>query len=863
MTVTAADLRRTFTDFFVQRGHAPKPSMGLIPHHRAAPLFANAGMNQFLPIILGEEPIPDPPRATSAQKCVRVKGKHDDIGNVGRTWGHLSFFEMLGNFSFGDYFKAEAIPWAWELVTEVYRIDPDRLWITVHHSDDEAAGIWRDSVGVDPGRIQRMGDDNFWMMGDTGPCGPCSEIYVDLGEAWGDPGGPSEGGEARYREIWNLVFMQYNREADGSLTDLPNRIIDTGQGLERTLSVLQDVPTVFDTDELRRIIESAEAVTGRRYGADPEVDVSLRILADHGRCAAFLINDGVFPSNEDRGYVLRRILRRAVRQGFGLGMEGLVLPAMAEAAVEVMSPAYPELAANRSFIVDVVTREEERFRQTLRTGTVMLDQELSSRSGTGTLTGGVAFRLHDTYGFPLELTLEIAAERGVDVDVAGFEAEMDAQRARARAAHTGTGADAARSGHYRELVEQFGPTEFLGYQATEARARVLAVTSNEVFLDRTPFYAEAGGQVGDTGTITTESGRARVLDTTLALPGLHRHTIEAVEGRLQPAQEAEAAVDTDRRDDIRRNHTATHLLHWAFRTVLGEHVKQHGSLVAPDRLRFDFSHFNQVGPDDLGEVERRANNEVLLNDPVRAYETTQDEARRLGAMALFGEKYGEIVRVVEAGHHPIELCGGTHVSALGGVGPIKLLSEGSIGSNLRRVEALTGDASLAHIAGEERTLVQVAKLLRVSTGEVAEAVERLQAEYKALGEKLAVAKREAAVGRSRDLASSAVGGVVVANVTPLGRDDLQPLAVAVRDLPGIRAVVLGSAPVGGGVAMVAAVRPHGENGLDAGRLLADAARLVGGGAGKGKEVSVAGGRDPSRLDEALDVARHAAGGAGA
>jgi len=490
----------------------------------------------------------------------------------------------------------------------------------------------------------------------------------------------------------------------------------------------------------------------------------------------------------------------------------------------------------------------------------MLDEELSARAGAGTLAGDVAFRLHDTYGFPLELTLEIAAERGVAVDVAGFEAEMDAQRARARAAHAGAGAGAGRSAAYRELVEQFGPTEFLGYQATEGRGRVLAVNGDEVFLDRTPFYAESGGQVGDTGVLTTESGRARVVDTTLALPGLHRHTVEMLEGWLQAAQEAEAVVDVERRDSIRRNHTATHLLHWAFRTVLGEHVKQHGSLVAPDRLRFDFSHFSQVGPDELAEVERLANNEVILNDPVRAYETTQDEARRLGALALFGEKYGEVVRVVEAGHHSIELCGGTHVAALGGVGPIKLLSEGSIGSNLRRVEALTGDGSLTHIATEERALTQVARLLRVSPAEVVEAVERLAADYKALRDELAAARKQAAVGRSRDLASTAVDGVVVANVTPMGREDLQPLAVAVRDLPGIRAVVLGSAPAGGGVAMVAAVRSDGDGGLDAGKLLADAARMVGGGAGKGKEVSVAGGRDPSRLDEALERARQAVAG---
>jgi alanyl-tRNA synthetase len=857
MPMTAGDLRRTFTSYFIERGHRLVPSMGLIPHHPAAPMFANAGMNQFLPIILGEEPIPSPPRATSIQKCVRVKGKHDDIANVGVTWGHLSFFEMLGNFSFGDYFKAEVIPWAWDLLTNVYGIDGDRLWITVHLSDDEAADIWHDTVGIPAERIQRMGDDNFWMMGDTGPCGPCSEIYFDLGEAAGAPGGPAHGGEERYREVWNLVFMQYNRAADGTLTDLPKRIIDTGQGLERTLTVLQDVTSVFDTDELRRIVEAAEGLTGRRYGEDRKTDTSLRVLADHGRCAAFLVNDGVIPSNEERGYVLRRIMRRAIRQGFGLGVERPILPPMVEAAIEVMGAAYPDLVKNRDFVLDVVTREEERFRQTLRTGSAMLDQELTSRSGP--LPGDVAFRLHDTYGFPLELTLEIAAERGLDVDVAGFEAEMDAQRARARAAHTGAGAGTGRAAAYRELIEQFGPTEFTGYAERESLARVLEVAGDELFLDRTPFYAESGGQVGDTGIVRTETGVARVVDTTHAVPGLHRHVIEMVEGYLQPAQEAVASVDNERRDSIRRNHTATHLLHWAFRTVLGEHVKQHGSLVAPDRLRFDFSHFSQVGPDELAEAERLANGEVLANDPVRAYETTQDEARRLGALALFGEKYGDIVRVVEAGHHSIELCGGTHVPLLGTVGPIKLVSEGSIGSNLRRVEALTGVGSLERIRAGEEALTHVARLLKVSPAEVVEAVERNIGQYRALQDEVAALRRQAALGRSRELAATAVDGVVVADVTPLGREDVQQLAVAVRDLPGIRAVVLGSAPAAGGVALVAAVRA--DSGLDAGQLLAEAARTVGGGAGRNKEVSIAGGRDPSRLGEALEQARRAAAGA--
>ncbi|MFN2506563.1 MAG: alanine--tRNA ligase [Acidimicrobiales bacterium] len=861
--MTADELRRTFTAYFAERGHTPLPSMGLIPHHRAAPMFANAGMNQFLPVILGEEPSPDPPRATSIQKCVRVKGKHDDIGNVGVTWGHLTFFEMLGNFSFGDYFKSGAIGYAWELLTEVYGMDAERLWVTVHDSDDEAAEIWRDQIGVPAERIQRMGADNFWEMGETGPCGPCSEIYVDMGDAFGEPGGPAHGGAERYREVWNLVFMQYNRSADGTLSDLPKRIIDTGAGLERTLTVLQDVPSVFDTDELRRLIQAAEGIVGLRYGADAESDVTLRILADHGRCAAFLVNDGVFPSNEDRGYVLRRILRRAVRRAFGLGVERLVLPAMVESAVEVMGPAYPELVKGRDFILDVVTREEERFRQTLRTGSLMLDEQLGQASSSrgpaakGTLPGSVAFRLHDTYGFPLELTLEIASERGLEVDVAGFQAEMEAQRGRARAAQSDHSAD-PRDAVYRELLEQFGSTEFIGYAEGASQARILALSGDELFLDRTPFYAESGGQVGDTGTIRTDTGLARVVDTTHGLPGLHRHVIEVVEGHLRPGQEALAAIDAGRRRSVGRNHTGTHLLHWALRSVLGEHVKQHGSLVGPERLRFDFSHFSQVRPDELAEVERLANAEVLANDPVRAYETTQEEARRIGALAFFGEKYGEIVRVVEAGHHSIELCGGTHVGALGTVGPIKLVSEGSIGSNLRRVEALTGVGSLDRIRDEEETLARIADLLRVSPGEVAEAVERLTADFRALREEMAALRRESAVGRARELAAQASDGVVVAHCGSAGRQELQDVATAVRNLPGVRAVVLGSAPEAGGVALVAAVAPGSD--LDAGRLLAEAARTVGGGAGKGRELSIAGGRDASRLEEALEQARRAAEG---
>jgi alanyl-tRNA synthetase len=869
--MTADELRRAFTTFFAERGHVALPSAGLIPHHRAAPLFTNAGMNQFLPFILGEEK-PASRRATTVQKCVRIRGKHDDIANIGVTWGHLTFFEMLGNFSFGDYFKEGAVPYAWELLTSVLGLDPDRLWVTVHHTDDEGAQVWRDVVGLAPERIQRMGEDNFWMMGDTGPCGPCSEIYFDKGPAYGEGGGPASGAAARFREIWNLVFMQYDRQPDGTLADLPMRIIDTGAGLERCLTVLQDVESVFDTDVLRPLVTAAASATGRSYGDDSAVDTSLRILADHGRSMSFLVSDGVFPSNEDRGYVLRRIIRRAVRHAFTLGVDRLVTPDLVAATVAGMGAAYPELARNAGFVTGVVTREEERFRQTLRSGSANLDEELSAAAAAATpLDGAVAFRLHDTFGFPLELTLELAAERGVEVDVAGFDREMEAQRHRARSAAAGPGGGAApdpgRLAAYRDLADHFGPTEFTGYVETETRPHVLAVLeidsdaegapTVEVFLDRTPFYAESGGQVGDTGTISTETGAVRVVDTTTAIAGLTRHRAVVLHGRLAPGQEATATVDADRRDAIRRNHTGTHLLHGALREVLGPHVKQAGSLVAPDRLRFDFSHYGPLSAEELARVEDVANSQVLANEPVRAYETTREEAERLGAIAFFGDKYGEVVRVVEAGRKSVELCGGTHVPALGTVGPIKIVSEGSIGANLRRIEAVTGTGSLERIREEEAILGRAASLLRVTPPEVPERVEKVLDENRALGDQVKTLRREQAGSQAASLAATAAEGVVVHRLpdgTP--RKDLEALAVAVRDQPGVRVVVLGAAAEGGGAALVAVVAKGTD--LVASDLLSGAARTVGGGVGRNPERAVAGGRDASRLDDALEEARRAA-----
>jgi alanyl-tRNA synthetase len=841
------------------------PSASLIPHDPTV-LFTVAGMVPFKPYFTGDE-VPPFRRATDVQKCARAGGKHNDLDDVGRTRRHTVFFEMMGNFSFGDYFKEKAIPWAWQYVTEDLGLDGDRIWITVHTSDDEAEQIWHDAVGVPIGRIQRLGDaDNFWQMGDTGPCGPCSELHIDRGPSYGPDGGPlADPAGERFMEFWNLVFMQYDQAPDGTRTPLPRPSIDTGAGLERILTLLQGVDSVWDTDVLRPIIEVASSLTGHAYGRDERTDVSLRILAEHARSGTMLVNDGVFPSNEDRGYVLRRILRRAVRHAFLLGADKLVMPGLVEESIAVMGEAYPDVVKNRDFITGVITREEERFRQTLRTGLTILEDELSS--GATVLPGAAAFKLHDTFGFPLEVTTEITAERGVDVDVDGFNVEMAEQRRRAKEARKTGGVDDDRVDRYRELVEQFGTTEFFGDSDDEGDVRVLAVVPVasadgadaervEVFTDRTPFYAESGGQVGDTGTITTATGRAAVLDTTYALPGLRRHVARIEEGELVAGQEAHAAIDAERRRAIRRNHTGTHILHWALRHVLGNHVKQAGSLVAPDRLRFDFSHYAPVTADEIERIEDLANGEVLSNDRVRVYETTKAEAEAMGAIAFFGDKYGDVVRVLEAGRNSLELCGGTHVRALGDIGTIKIVSEGSIGSNLRRVEAVTGMVSVELLQRDERELSELAGLLATTPAAVADGVRRKLDEIKGLQDEIRSLRATAAAGRAAELAAGGEGGVVVARVDDLAPGDLRDLAIAVREQPGVSIVVLGGRSDTGGASLVAALRPH--SGVQAADLLRDAAKAVkGGGGGKG-DVAVAGGKDPSGIDEALRIAGDAA-----
>jgi alanyl-tRNA synthetase len=839
-------LRRAWTKFFQDRGHTPVPSSGLIPHHPRAPMFANAGMNQFLPYILGEEP-PPYPRATSVQKCVRIKGKHDDIENIGRSPHHATFFEMLGNFSFGDYFKDQAIPFAWELSTEVLGYDGDRIWATVFLDDDEAFQIWRDVVGLPAERIQRMGEDNFWEMGDTGPCGPCSELYYDKGAEFGEAGGPAQGSEERYLEFWNLVFMQFDRQPDGSMPPLPRKIIDTGAGFERNLILLNDLDSIFDTDVLRPIVAAAESVTGRTYGRDENVDVALRILADHARSISFLVADGVFPSNEDRGYILRRIIRRAVRQAYTLGVERNVTPPLVDATVEVMGEAYPDLAKNADFVKGVVEREEERFRRTLRSGMTRLDEELDRSPGH--ISGKAAFQLHDTFGFPIELTRELAVERGAVVDEEGFASAMDDQRVRAREAVKG--GEFENTGAYREVLDEFGTTEFTGYVEYESKGRVLAVLPGadgqvEVFLDRTPFYAEGGGQVGDTGTIATETGTLRVLDTTAPIPGLHRHTAAVESGEVNAGQEATASIDVERRDAIRRNHTGTHLLHWALREVLGTHVKQQGSLVAPDYLRFDFSHHSPVSTDELDRIEAMVNERVLANEPVRAYETSKDHAEQLGAIAFFGDKYGEFVRIVEAGDRSMELCGGTHVGALGMIGPVKVTSESSIGANMRRIFALTGTGTLDRVKEEERTLQRLAEMLRTDTAELPDALDRALARQKALEQELKGLRGHAVRAKAEAFEPAPH---IIERVDDFDQDQLKDMALHARDQHKAKAVVLIGTPDGERVVVVAAVGK--DSGLDAGKLAGEAGRIVGGGGGGKGDVAVAGGKDVSQIDAAV------------
>jgi len=869
----AEQLRKAFTEFFVKRGHAALAPASLVSNDPTV-LFTIAGMVPFKPYFTGEA-TPPTPRATTIQPCVRTP----DIDIVGTTDRHCTFFEMLGNFSFGDYFKEKAIPWSFEFVTEVLGFDPDRLWVTVHDTDDEAAELWPSTTALPAERVQRLGEDNFWQMGDTGPCGPSSEIFYDRGPEFGPGGGPAVDSSDRYPEVWNLVFMQYNRSTDGSLTPLPKRNIDTGAGLDRLLVILQDVANVQATDLVAPIIEVAQGLTGRHLSEGGRVETSLRVIGDHSRAFTFLVADGVFPSNEGRGYVLRRLIRRSVLRANQLGSSDLVMPALVDAVIATMGSAYPKLGRDVERIKKVLVHEEEAFLRTLRQGTALLEAELAR--GAASVPGDVAFRLHDTFGFPYELTVEMSEERGVEVDGEGFAAAMAEQRRLSReGSKAGVVTPDGVAASWQWLRAEHGATEFVGYTDTVAEARVIAVQPSavgpdfanvdgegapeggellEVFLDRTPFYAEGGGQVGDTGFITSPTGRFRVIDTTAVVEGLTRHLGYVSDGAIEAGTEATAAIDVERRDAIRRNHTGTHLLHWALRQVLGDHVRQQGSLVAPGRLRFDFSHFSPVSGAELGRIEDLVNSEVLRDSHVETTITSRVEAEEGGAIANFGEKYGERVRVVHAGHGSVELCGGTHVSALGMIGPMRIVSERSIGANTRRVEAVTGTATLDLIRENERVLNEAAEILQATPADVAMAASRLLQRQRALEDEIR-ALRVAELGVvAAELAAEAAGngGIAVARRDGLEPNELRDLALSVRDRPGMKGVGLVSQTGEGRVALVVAVRK--DSGLDARSAASEAAKAVGGGGGGSPELATAGGKQPAGIPQALERLRELLG----
>ncbi|HEX2234742.1 MAG TPA: alanine--tRNA ligase [Actinomycetota bacterium] len=862
----SATIRERFMSFFEARDHVRVPSSSLVANDPTL-LLTNAGMNQFKPYFLGEQ-TPPYRRAVSAQRCFRTP----DIEEVGRTARHLTFFEMLGNFSFGEYYKEKACPWAWELVTEGYGIDPERLWVSIFTTDDEAHDVWVDVVGVRPERIVRLGrEDNFWAMGVAGPCGPDSEIFVDLGDRFGEasPNGPGDNPD-RYLEIWNLVFMQ--NECDDAIEpvgDLPTRNIDTGSGLERVALVLQGVSSVFETDVLGGMVRRAGELVGRTYGDDDRTDMGLRILADHGRGMTWLIFDGVLPSNEKRGYVLRRVMRRAVRHARLLGREEPVLPELVAATVELMGPSFPDLRERADFIAEVAAREEERFATALKQGLGLLegDIERARASRSSALPGEVAFRLHDTFGFPIELTREIASDAGLSLDEARFGELMSEQREQARRARRTEGRSA--TGLVAPVLERHGTTEFVGYEHLDAEGHVLALIDGtrsverasegdeiDLVLDRTAFYAEGGGQVGDRGRIESRSAALEVLDTRALAPGLTGHRAVVRAGEISVGDDVSQLVDPGWRAGAQRAHTATHILHWALRDRLGEHATQAGSLVEPGRLRFDFNHFEALGRGRLAELADELQERVLQDDGVRAYETSFDTARSIGAMAIFGEKYGDFVRVVEVGDYSKELCGGTHVLRTGQVGAIVLTSEGSIGANLRRVEALVGQEGMEHLRRRAAQLERVAETLRATPDEVAERVERLVAGAKDMERRLAEVERKSTEADAARLASAAVevdGTRLVVARRDIGVDALRSLAQKLKGRLGSAVVVLGAAGEGRANLVGAVTRDLAERGISARELLAPGARLLGGGAGGKPELAVSGGPASDKLEEAIEA----------
>jgi alanyl-tRNA synthetase len=864
----ADEIRDTYLSFFEQRGHKIVPSASLVPSvHDPSVLLTTAGMQPFKPYFLGRER-PPAPRLTDVQKCFRTT----DIEEVGSTARHLTFFEMLGNWSFGDYFKAESIPWGWELATQGFGMEPERIWATVFGGDEElglgpdeeAIEIWK-AQGMPEERIVLLGRaDNFWQAGPTGPCGPCSELYLDRGEDFGAVGERPGDDTDRFLEFWNHVFMTYDLSGDGALTELPMRNIDTGMGLDRMAAILQDVPSVFETDLVRPLIDLAEELSGHSYGEGGAVTRAMRIVADHSRGASFLIADGVVPSNEDRGYILRRIMRRAIQQGRALGLEAPWLGHFAERSVEIMGDAYPELVAEREAIGRWVGDEEQSFGRTLERGTELLERLIAGaqESGTSWIDAADAFKLHDTYGFPYDLTKELLAEQGLSVDDGGFDELMEEQRQRARVG----AATAHGSENVHEEVIAFAssgaPTHFVGYETLRVTTGLAAVASGEgrvlVKLEESPFYAEGGGQVADSGTLSWSGGEARVLDV-YRVGEDQALEVESSNGAIEAGTAVQAQVDHETRHATMRNHTATHLLHAALRERLGDHVRQAGSAVRPDKLRFDFTHGQALSHDELGAVEDRVNQWVKASRPVRWLEMERAEAENLGAMALFGEKYGEWVRVVEVDGVSRELCGGTHVANTAEVGIFKIASEGSSAANVRRIEALTGPAAIDWFREREERLREVGEILG-SPQDPLTGARRAAERLREAGEGTRHAEKQMLADEAERLVGVAedVGGLsVVAARAPLA-DQKQLLDLANRvqsKLGGDSAIVLGGADSGKVGLVVLASKGAVGRGVSAGAVVREAAPIVGGGGGGRDEMAQAGGKDASKLDEALAAAR--------
>ena len=888
LMLTAKEIRQKYLQFFARHGHDILPSGPLIPPNDPTLLFTNAGMVQFKKFFLGEEQRAVP-RVTTSQTCLRVSGKHNDLENVGRTARHHTFFEMLGNFSFGDYFKREAITWAWAFVTEELGLPKDKLWVTVFREDDEAAQIWQEVAGLDPSRIVRMGEkDNFWTMGDTGPCGPCSEIYIDQGEdmACGPDCGIGKCDCDRFLEIWNLVFTQFDQHADGTRDRLARPNIDTGMGLERIAAVCQGKRSNFDCDLFQDIIQYAAELAGVKYSFSApdtnDVDTALRVIADHARAAAFLIADGTLPSNESRGYVLRRLIRRALRFATLMGVHEPFLYKVARKVTEVMGEAYPELVEHADFIARAVREEEQRFSQTLDKGLEMLEEELASleKKGERRIDGAFCFKLSDTYGFPLDIVSDVAEKRGFSVDAEGFEAHMAAQRTRARESQKKTGLlgkEEGGSGIFAALAEDGLQSRFVGYGQTEAHGRIVALLDESgaqveeltgkgyVVASQTPFYGESGGQAGDTGVIAGPDGAADVTDTIKPVPNLIVHCVSLTSGALRLDQEALFTVHADERLATARNHSCTHLLHAALRNVLGTHVKQAGSLVTPQRLRFDFSHIAALTPEELAAVERQVNAAIMADLPVQCREMPIDEARGLGAMALFGEKYGDVVRVVNMGEgaeqFSLELCGGTHLARTGQAGCLRIVSESGVAAGVRRIEAVTGWNALA-LADEERaTLHELAGLLKTKPDQLAERVKALQADVKKLRKASEKASASPTSGADIVAAATEINGIRVATAALPGVSGkaLPDLMDDVRSrMPSGVACLAGIE--GDKVSLVLYVSKDLHDRFTAPALIKDVAAPCGGSGGGRPDLARAGGSKPDAVEEAFAVLRARIGG---